>query len=233
MEEGKNGGGASRGGGGFGRFNSVKGMIASTVADSRLSRFMSQRSSEVGVPRRRSSVTHGQPSSVQSDQQKSTGSKPHIMSAEIEIGDVSAAPNGLAAPAKGERRNTTKERSTNRSAKPPATIALEFSFDFHCFFFVPHSSKFLGVDGPKTGGSLRAHLRDSLRLPRTLQSHLSRETLPKIDNYHSQVPGGAARPTLDELYYGESPVDKVPFLLRFLFLFFYLFASILDFWAGS
>lgn len=58
------------------------------------------------------------------------------------------------------------------------------------------------------GGSLRAHLRDSVRIPKTLQHHLSREALPKIDHYHPQVPTGS-RPTLEELYLGEAPENKV------------------------
>jgi hypothetical protein len=70
----------------------------------------------------------------------------------------------------------------------------------------------LGVDNIRDhiGGSLRAHLRDSLRTPRTLQHHLSREALPKIDNYHAHLPSGT-RPTIEELYLGETPVDKVSF----------------------
>ena len=58
------------------------------------------------------------------------------------------------------------------------------------------------------GGSLKAHLRDSVRTVRTLQHHLSREALPHLDNYHAQQTAGGLRPTLDELHLGTEPRSK-------------------------
>lgn len=68
------------------------------------------------------------------------------------------------------------------------------------------------LDQTRYGGSLKPHLRDSVRTTRTLQHHLSRETLPSVDNYHPH--GAPARVTLDELHLGEEyNVQKVQFNL--------------------
>ncbi len=62
------------------------------------------------------------------------------------------------------------------------------------------------------GVSLKGHLRDSVRINRGLQHHLSRETLPQMDHYNvelSSMPTGPGRPTLEQLYLGE-PVLTTP-----------------------
>ena len=56
------------------------------------------------------------------------------------------------------------------------------------------------LDQNRYGHALKAHLRDSIRTNRTLQHHLSRETLPTLDNYQGN--SVAARATLDELHLG-------------------------------
>lgn len=56
------------------------------------------------------------------------------------------------------------------------------------------------LDQNRYGNALKAHLRDSIRTNRTLRHHLSRETLPSMDNY--QAHSVAARATLDELHLG-------------------------------
>ena len=95
----------AKGGGGL---NPSKVGISSSSADSRMSasRFMVQRlnSAEVGVPRRRSSVTHGQ---------SEFNATTYIMSNEFPASDVSTLPSGFASsPAlngRTERRATLKE----------------------------------------------------------------------------------------------------------------------------
>nr|CAH0110929.1 unnamed protein product [Daphnia galeata] len=49
----------------------------------------------------------------------------------------------------------------------------------------------------------KAHLRDSIRMTRSLQDHLNRETLPSPDNYHTHFLTIGSRATLDELHLGE------------------------------
>ena len=61
--------------------------------------------------------------------------------------------------------------------------------------------------------SLKAHLRDSIRTARTLKRHLSRETLPSVENYHSHSLTTGGRATLDELHLGQLSVPKVSFIV--------------------
>ncbi|XP_046634387.1 bumetanide-sensitive sodium-(potassium)-chloride cotransporter-like isoform X2 [Daphnia pulicaria] len=49
----------------------------------------------------------------------------------------------------------------------------------------------------------KAHLRDSIRMTRSLKDHLNRETLPSPDNYHPHLLTIGSRATLDELHLGE------------------------------
>lgn len=56
------------------------------------------------------------------------------------------------------------------------------------------------LDQNRYGSALKAHLRDSVRTNRPLRHHLSRETLPSLDNY--QAHSVAGRATLDELHLG-------------------------------
>lgn len=63
------------------------------------------------------------------------------------------------------------------------------------------------------GVSFKAHLRDSVRTTRTLQHHLSRETLPSVNNYYPH--SGPTRATLEELHLGtELSINKVPDAIR-------------------
>jgi solute carrier family 12 sodium/potassium/chloride transporter 2 len=55
----------------------------------------------------------------------------------------------------------------------------------------------------------KAHLRDSIRMTRSLQDHLNRETLPSPDNYHTHFLTIGSRATLDELHLGEVYDPKV------------------------
>lgn len=55
----------------------------------------------------------------------------------------------------------------------------------------------------------KAHLRDSLRMTRSLKDHLNRETLPSPDNYHPHLLTIGSRATLDELHLGEVYDQKV------------------------
>jgi hypothetical protein len=64
---------------------------------------------------------------------------------------------------------------------------------------------------------LKAHLRDSVRTNRPLRHHLSRETLPSLDNY--QAHSVANRATLEELRLGadhQQGIQKVYFNSSFL-----------------
>ncbi|XP_046634308.1 bumetanide-sensitive sodium-(potassium)-chloride cotransporter-like [Daphnia pulicaria] len=56
------------------------------------------------------------------------------------------------------------------------------------------------LDQNRYGNALKAHLRDSVRTNRPLRHHLSRETLPSLDNY--QAHSVANRATLEELRLG-------------------------------
>jgi hypothetical protein len=55
----------------------------------------------------------------------------------------------------------------------------------------------------------KAHLRDSIRMTRSLKDHLNRETLPSPDNYHPHLLTIGSRATLDELHLGEVYEQKV------------------------
>ena len=55
----------------------------------------------------------------------------------------------------------------------------------------------------------KAHLRDSIRMTRSLKDHLNRETLPSPDNYHPHFLTIGSRATLDELHLGEVYDQKV------------------------
>lgn len=63
----------------------------------------------------------------------------------------------------------------------------------------------------------KAHLRDSLRMTRSLKDHLNRETLPSPDNYHPHLLTIGSRATLDELHLGEIYDQKVSNRLNKLF----------------
>jgi len=65
--------------------------------------------------------------------------------------------------------------------------------------------------------SFKDHLRNSLRINRGLKRQLSREALPKMDNYNqpnTQV--GLGRPSLEQLHLGESiPSSEVCYCTNF------------------
>lgn len=54
---------------------------------------------------------------------------------------------------------------------------------------------------------MKAHLRNSLA-PKSLKHHLSREALPQMRNYNTQANVSGVRPTMDELYLGETPKNQ-------------------------
>ena len=54
---------------------------------------------------------------------------------------------------------------------------------------------------------MKAHLRNSLA-PKPLKHHLSREALPQIRNYNTPGNVNSSRPTMEELYLGETPKNK-------------------------
>ena len=73
------------------------------------------------------------------------------------------------------------------------------------------------IDLMKVELSFKDHLRNSLRINRGLKRQLSREALPKMDNYNqpnTQV--GLGRPSLEQLHLGESiPSSEVSYYTNF------------------
>lgn len=69
------------------------------------------------------------------------------------------------------------------------------------------------LDQNRYGNALKAHLRDSVRTNRPLRHHLSRETLPSLDNY--QAHSVANRATLEELRLGADHQQGIQKVLQF------------------
>lgn len=158
----------------------------------RVSRFSIQRMDTADIvgmmPRRRSSVNHGQ----------SLGSRSEfVASSYVTMDDINVAKH-VGHPSAIGRSGSFRE--------PPSKGFFFLFFHFKSLisneWFFKNRINLLPskLDQNRYVGAFKAHLRDSVRTTRTLQHHLSRETLPSVNNYNPHSTPNRA--TLDELHLG-------------------------------
>lgn len=174
----------------------------------RASRFSVQRmdTADLGsmMPRRRSSVNHGQ---------SGTNRPEFAPSSYVTVEDVDISHHTN--PSAGRKASVRDPSSSSKGLKSDLIWNLFTVVSIFIIVFWINSLSMLPskLAPSRFGVSFKAHLRDSVRTTRTLQHHLSRETLPSLRNYNPH--SGPTRATLEELHLGtELSIQKVNKSLR-------------------